>query len=269
MNTESPSPALAALATKLAKILGEVGKVPKSGHNSFHHYDYVTENDLVYAVRNKLAEANIFVFESNESQSVQIVVDQQSAKTSALTCVATKHTFMDGDTGASFSVMSQGQGSDAGDKGVYKAITGAMKYFIYKNFMIPTGDDPEADSKTDERGAEGSQKFADAPAGYKGPGPVPCTGKTTMDNSGALKRENPTVPRDPDVGHVLPEGMHWSKVIVHFGKNKGKRLGDLEDKVIQWYANTWVPKPFGNATDISREDKLLLAGVEAWKADPV
>jgi len=36
-----------------------------------------------------------------------------------------------------------GQGADKGDKGVYKAITGAKKYFIANLFLIPTDDDPE------------------------------------------------------------------------------------------------------------------------------
>jgi hypothetical protein len=33
---------------------------------------------------------------------------------------------------------------------VYKAITGAMKYFISKNFLISTGDDPEKDSEAEK-----------------------------------------------------------------------------------------------------------------------
>ena len=33
-----------------------------------------------------------------------------------------------------------------GDKGLYKAITGANKYFLFKLFQIETGDDPERDT---------------------------------------------------------------------------------------------------------------------------
>jgi hypothetical protein len=38
-----------------------------------------------------------------------------------------------------------GSGSDTGDKGLYKAITGGIKYVLNTNFLIPTGDDPEKD----------------------------------------------------------------------------------------------------------------------------
>lgn len=31
--------------------------------------------------------------------------------------------------------------------------------------------------------------------------------------------------------------------IIHFGKNKGTRLGDLNEKQISWYATQWVPNP--------------------------
>ena len=41
---------------------------------------------------------------------------------------------------------SQGSGQDTGEKAVYKAVTGATKYFFYKFFNLATGDDPENDS---------------------------------------------------------------------------------------------------------------------------
>lgn len=44
-----------------------------------------------------------------------------------------------------------GQGVDSGDKGIYKAITGANKYFIYKLLNLPTGDDPESGNQTDHK----------------------------------------------------------------------------------------------------------------------
>lgn len=232
METAS-SPHKNLLASKLARILGEIGKVPKSGHNSFHNYDYVTENDLVYAVRAKLAEAGVFVFSSNESQHVEVCEDKEGKKF-FLTTVTTKHTFVDGESGESFSVLSQGQGSDNGDKGGYKAMTGAMKYFLYKCFMIPTGDDPEQDTKTDERGAPEK--------------------KTTAATSSAPKnspasRPSPEVPRDekpPVTDEMIAKYRDgkWASRVVHWGKNKGVKLGDLPAASLAWYANDWQIKPF-------------------------
>lgn len=235
-----------ALAKKLATILGAVGKVPKSGHNSFHNYDYVTENDLVYAVRDKLADAGIFVFTSVESQTVQIIKDED--KTTALTTVTTKHTFVDGDTGENFSVLSQGQGADVGDKGGYKAATGAMKYFLYKCFMIPTGDDPEADEKTDRHAAARGTKVAD---------------KKTAETTGAATGSGASVPRTTSTVKEREqfENGKWEKVKIHFGTHyKGMTLGELDHGQLKgWLA--WEPKPFkGNPP--SEDDRLLRVALD-------
>lgn len=224
------------LARKLALVLREVGKVPKSGHNAFHKYDYVTENDLVYAVRDKLSAAGIFVFTSIESQEIEVFQDEQSKKQSVLTKVQTRHTFVDGETGEQFSVLSQGQGADTGDKGGYKAATGAMKYFLYKCFMIPTGDDPEADPKTDERGAAG------------------IGSRTTSSKSTQTKTTMPA-------GAEVP----WRDYALHFGKNKGRFLGDLADNdpdALVWYIQNWFPRDASNQIDAAMRNALNRAGVE-------
>lgn len=136
------------LFMKLANILGQISYVQKDGRNEYFKYNYVTEAALTNEIRGKLADAGIFVFTSISGQATIEVPAKNGVE--YLTTVTTEHTFVDGETGASFSVQSQGQGRDAGDKGVYKAITGAMKYFLYKNFMVPTGDDPEKDDLTRE-----------------------------------------------------------------------------------------------------------------------
>src|SRR5690606_22326240 len=123
------------LVKKLAKIMGEIGSVQKTGRNDFHKYDYVEEHVLVNSVRGKLAEAGIFIFPSVEEHT----------QNGSLATVLMKFTIVDGETGESFETYIAGQGDDKGDKAYYKAYTGAVKYFIMKTFLIPTGDDPEAD----------------------------------------------------------------------------------------------------------------------------
>jgi hypothetical protein len=60
-----------------------------------------------------------------------------------------------------------GEGQDAGDKGPYKAMTGAQKYALMKTFMIPTGDDPEADEDVDKRNSEEQKDHQQDSAGSK------------------------------------------------------------------------------------------------------
>lgn len=132
---------------KIARISGFLGAVPKRGFNAFHKYHYVTEGDLVGAVRQYLAAANI----------VMIPDVTDVIKDGELTTVLVEYTVTDGNE--AFTFKSPGTGSDRGDKGLYKAMTGSQKYAIMKLFKIETGDDPESDTRVDERAAQ-----ADKPA---------------------------------------------------------------------------------------------------------
>lgn len=132
------------LFSKLADVMAEVGYVEKRGRNTFHNYDYVTEADLVEAVRSKLAERQIVLIPSVGDIGERPVTTDKG-KQSTVTTVRVKFTFIDGATGETHSAEWAGSGDDASDKGLYKAYTGALKYFLMKAFLIPTGDDPEAD----------------------------------------------------------------------------------------------------------------------------
>jgi hypothetical protein len=142
MSANDDTPAVG-LVRKLAEVMAEVGRVPKSGYNDFHKYHYVTEADLVEAVREKLAARNVVLIPSAES------VEQHGN----VSHVRMTFTFMDGDTGETFQSSWFGSGEDKGDKGIYKAFTGGLKYFLMKSFLIATGDDPEGDTGTDKRAA--------------------------------------------------------------------------------------------------------------------
>lgn len=40
-----------------------------------------------------------------------------------------------------------------------------------------------------------------------------------------------------------PQGASWEETIIHFGKNKGKKLSELSSKQLSWYQNEWQPNP--------------------------
>jgi hypothetical protein len=142
------------LAGKMAAILGEVSRIPKSGRNKFQNYDYATEGDALDAIRPLLSKHNIAVFfdcvEVNDLENGRTRVRVQIE----LVC---------GDSGESRSSFAFGEARDVDskgntmDKGIYKAITGAMKYWMFKTFMISTGDDPEADGEPGKAAANGSK----------------------------------------------------------------------------------------------------------------
>lgn len=145
------------LVVKLIKVMTGVKRVAKNGRNTFQNYDYVTEADVLEAVRDELAKENIFIFSS-------VIGTDKNAE---MTSVVMLHTFVDAESGETFEVKSFGQGQDKGDKGGNKAVTAAMKYFLMKNFLIPTGDDSEA---SDENGKSTGPKSVKLASGGSGKG---------------------------------------------------------------------------------------------------
>ncbi len=173
------------LYTKLAQVMAEVGYVEKRGYNSFHGYKYVTEADLVDAVRTKLAARNVVVIPSL-SDIAERPIKTAKGKDSTVTTARVAFTFCDGDSGETHTAEWAGAGDDAADKGLYKAMTGAAKYFLMKAFLIPTGDDPEADSSRDDSSAGSPQSRSNG-------SDVPVEDVWWVDTIGPLlKQVNPT-----------------------------------------------------------------------------
>jgi hypothetical protein len=137
-----------ALSRKLAEVMAAVGRVPKNGWNDFHKYHYATEADIAEAIRSELATRSITLVPSVESYEVREIPSKKAEKDSRfVTFLSMTFTFEDGDTGERIEKKWLGAGEDSGDKGAYKAMTGAEKYFLLKTFIVPTGDDPESDGK--------------------------------------------------------------------------------------------------------------------------
>jgi ERF superfamily len=131
------------LIGKLVEILAELGPMPKKGRNPHFGYDYIKEGQVMAELRHKLADRRVFLFTSVETCAPHY----GQAKEGTFVSVTTKHTFVDADSQEQFAVGGAGLGWDSGDKGVYKAITGAMKYALMKNFLLSDEQDPEAGEK--------------------------------------------------------------------------------------------------------------------------
>lgn len=166
------------LAARLCAVMGELETIPKSGFNSFHNYHYATDADVTAAVRPLLAKHGIAVIPSVHTHEQQMVEGKNrngEPVTSYHTRVGAKLILMSED-GETMEMDWYGEADDSGDKGTYKAYTGLLKTGLAKLLQIDTGDDPEADTKTDERAAERSSaerkprgsSGAERPAEYDG-----------------------------------------------------------------------------------------------------
>lgn len=120
-----------------------IDRMKKDGRNDFHKYAYLTEAQISETFKN-LFDDNGIVFLYSSS----ITDFKHEGLKQPITAVNVDYSFIDIETGERIYGCAAGQGCDAGDKGVYKAITGAIKYIFMKTFLIPTGDDPENDKKT-------------------------------------------------------------------------------------------------------------------------
>lgn len=138
------------LVKKLAEVMQQVKYIQKTGYNSFNKYKYATEADVNEKVREELAARNVIMIPNMISHSIREHMTRSNNREYICT-VAVEFTFYDGDTGETIVFTTYGEGQDSGDKATYKALTGAQKYALMKAFMIPTGDDPEADTGVDER----------------------------------------------------------------------------------------------------------------------
>jgi hypothetical protein len=145
------------IAGKLVTILEAAGTVPKKGHNRAQNYKFVRETDLVDMIRPIMAKEKLFLNLDVVSHELVEMGRTASGSTNRLTILTIRGTWVDAETGEVWPIPSTfvGYGADTGDKGVYKAMTGAEKYFLFKSFLVGTGDDPEGDEKTD-RHAEGA-----------------------------------------------------------------------------------------------------------------
>lgn len=54
----------------------------------------------------------------------------------------------------------------------------------------------------------------------------------------------------------------WREVVLHFGKNKGTKLGDLSESSLDWYAKEWQPKPYKG--QIMDADLVLRAALDSY-----
>jgi hypothetical protein len=149
----------AKIAAALHEVMSKVGYVQKTGKNDFHGYRYAGEAKLLETLRPALVEAGLLLIPSAE------VVSPADAHGNVTVRIAYTIAHKDGDVWP-YPVYAVGCGNDRakngniGDKGVYKALTGANKYLLFKLFQIETGDDPEKDD--DAEHAPSFQKMGDA-----------------------------------------------------------------------------------------------------------
>lgn len=137
------------LSKKLVEVMKDCRHIAKNGTNNFHGYKYATSADVLEKVNAALTKYGISTIVTPNLLQFQDVTTAKG-NIEHLAIVEITATLTDSESGETMTFKGLGSGQDAGDKSVMKAQTAALKYCYLLSLAIATGDDPEADEKTDE-----------------------------------------------------------------------------------------------------------------------
>ena len=88
------APSRTTVLAKMARILAAVPRVQKSGENAFHHYRYVTESDLLEAIRGLLGVERVaFFFATEEVRERPTGAKDKAGRDETVTTVSGTATF--------------------------------------------------------------------------------------------------------------------------------------------------------------------------------
>lgn len=122
--------------------LAQRGILKREGNNTFDRYKYFSEAQYKLLFTELLSSKGMELRSTVSDYSMVDGTEKQSNGRQ----VTMEFELIDVETGYSETSTFVGEGFDKGDKAGYKAMTGALKYYLACNFLVATGDDPEVDS---------------------------------------------------------------------------------------------------------------------------
>lgn len=124
------------LQQKILEIFKEVHRVGKDKTNAHFKYDYVSANKtmetfhVLFAHHGLIMRPKVKSFDLSDAGVCKLIMIYEIID--AESCESLE-----------FEIPS----AEKGDKAVFKALTGAIKYFLLQTFMLSTDDDPEAEGE--------------------------------------------------------------------------------------------------------------------------
>lgn len=158
------TPMAPSLLNKLNKVMAEVSYIQKDKRNSAQGYNYASEAAIKAAMNKAFTVHGVqFLLSIDGVQNDKYEIPNKAGeiKTVFQATVKCAFRFVDIETGDYYEGNAVGIGQDNGDKAIYKAITGAIKYALTGNFLIETGDDAENDEGEEIRTVEIEDPFAE------------------------------------------------------------------------------------------------------------
>ena len=135
------------LIEKISLVMEAIDAVEKKGRNEAQKYDYQRATDVTKEVRREfIKQGLVFVTSITDIETLPIPRDRGTPN--MLVTIKGNFEISDGIEAIKFSGVGMGQ--DVGDKGVYKAITGMLKYGLRTLLLLPDEKDDPAVARQDE-----------------------------------------------------------------------------------------------------------------------
>jgi len=155
---------------KIAEVRKEIKEwMSKGWKNKEMWYSYFSDDQISEKFRNLFDEHGICFVYSSEITGCREISPTRSWTKQFVTDVLVNYKFVDIDTWSMIEWTACWSWNDTGDKWVYKAITGAVKYIFMKTFQISTGDDPEKDDVKERKPKTEKKETEDMPFTWKKP----------------------------------------------------------------------------------------------------
>ena len=139
----------AKLGAKIERLSIAIGALAKDGNNSFSNYKYISNEQMVTALRHKCLEYGISIIPSFDGYEEKEFMSDKG-KLTIRTIVTMFYKIIDLETGHFEISKFVGAEQDTGGKSMQQAITQCTKYFYFKLFNVSSQEDKDADAVTNE-----------------------------------------------------------------------------------------------------------------------
>lgn len=284
------------LHQKIAAMIGDCKRIPKNGWNAWNEFPYVTQADTAAMVSQVCAKYGVTIIsqpipypreleplikafidkmnDSDDKDQIDYLGGELRLMISAwrkpehinatekqdLTAMLFEFTVTNADdTKESFVRYAWGEGLDNGDKGTYKAWSGAEKYFNFKLFQIAADTEPdEGGVKDDEKRSGGRNEFDQRRQDNRQSVQRDKENLKKGDDNRGHGNENTTQPpkKDPN---AKPPVVKEVERDIEVGSGKNKRV-----QVVKWQQVTGIVEfvsAIKETTNHSQYVELVIAGL--------
>lgn len=138
------------LASKLAHIGKEIGAISKSGKNTQQNYNYIEYGVVAGRIRELFDQYHVIIIPAVVDYNVDEITNRSGGRGYHYV-LNMNFTISNGDDPTEIMTATWlGESADYGDKGINKAETSAVKYFLMRLFNVSEKGEEEADRVSPE-----------------------------------------------------------------------------------------------------------------------